>query len=237
MNEIEQFREACEAQIRDWTEVRDQQPGILIEKRNIVLDARGRAYGSLSDGRYKLEYPRANLAGVSHFNFMDARELSRRMDVALPEFAPSKVMDFKSYAESRVEEAQKALSLIKACVVETMTSATPLPATPKTWVITAASGEFVVNAESGDVVSYAVYADGDDPDFRERAENIARFDVAEYRQWFESVGLNEPTNLNWLGIGFWQKDGSYESFEQDWRDDLVTAMNDNRAVEVETAEP
>ncbi|TAM33647.1 MAG: hypothetical protein EPN61_18285 [Burkholderiaceae bacterium] len=237
MNETKQFREACEAQIMAWTEVRDQQPGILVEKRNIVLDARGRAYGSLPDGRYKLEYPRSNLAGVSHFNFMDARELCRRMDIALPEFAPSKVMDFKTYAESRVDEAQKALSMIKAYLGETKTSETPLPSIPNTWVITAASGEFVVNAESGDVVSYTVYENGDDPDFRERAENIARFDVAEYRQWFESVGLTEPTNLNWLGIGFWQKDGFYESFEQDWRDDLVTAMNDNRAAAVETAEP
>lgn len=235
-DELSTIRAACNAQIHAWSEVRDQHPGMLIGKRVIVLDERGRAYGSLPDGRYKLEYPRSNLVGVSHFNNVAARDLAQRLESALPQFAPYAVIDCKAYAKKRIEEARHALRLVEARN-DALTVDAPLPAGLKTWVVTAASGEFVVNADTGAVLSYSVYPGADDPlDFRERAQKIDRFNVAEYRQWFESVGLEEPTNLNWLGIGFWQKDGHYEPFEQDWRDDLVEAQRSNDAA-TETPEP
>lgn len=236
-NEMMQIRAACEAQLTAWREVRDLHEVMLIGKRLIVLDERGRAYGSMPDGRYKLEYPRSNLAGVSHFNMVAARDLVQRLESALPQFAPYAVTDCKAYAEKRIEEALHALRLVEARN-DALTVDAPLPAGLKTWVVTAASGEFIVNADTGAVLSYSVYPSADDPlEFRERAQKIDRFNVAEYRQWFESVGLEEPTDLNWLGIGFWQKDGYYESFEQDWRDDLVKARREAAAADAETSGP
>lgn len=232
-DELAAIRAACEAQVKAWSEVRDQHGGMLVGNRVIVLDERGRAYGALPDGRYKLEYPRTNLVGVSHFpGHSDASALVRRLESAHPQFAPYSAVDYRVYAEKRIGEAQASLKLVEARA-DALTSKAPLPPS-RTWTITASSGEFVVNAETGELLSYTVYSGADDPvEFRERAEKIDRFNVVEYRQWFESVGLEEPTNLNWLGIGFWQKDGFYESFEQDWRDDLVAAMASGAAVETE----
>lgn len=141
----------------------------------------------------------------------------------------------KAYAEKRIGEAQTALKLVEERS-DALTSESPLPPSTKTWTITEESGEFVVNAETGAVLSYSVYENMGDVqrDFSERTEKIVRFNVAEYRQWFESVGLEEPTNLHWLGIGFWRKDGYYSPFEQDWRDDLVAAKKEAAVVDAES---
>lgn len=74
-------------------------------------------------------------------------------------------------------------------------------------------GKLIVNADTGEVTDY-IPEYGSTPDY----VNIARVDLAEYRQWLATQGESAlPELIDICAIGFWSTDGSYEPAIDDFR--------------------
>lgn len=53
--------------------------------------------------------------------------------------------------------------------------------------------------------------------------DIARMNIPEFRKFLKETGCKDWEsiyNFDILGVGYWNKDGSYEPAEESWREDL-----------------
>ncbi len=78
----------------------------------------------------------------------------------------------------------------------------------KVMFVSSSNGSLEVNRETGEVIE-CFLSDGG-----EGIDQIAKFDLDEWKKRYET---ELPDSIDILDLGYWQKDGKYESPEKSWR--------------------
>jgi hypothetical protein len=113
---LDEVREDLEAHMFAWVEMLEQQQGMLIGERFIVMDKSGRAYSRLPDRRWKLEVPLPGLVGVLQMDVQRANKVAEHLNDIVPDFGPFVAKDVGVYVGERVRAAGDALRVIEGKV-------------------------------------------------------------------------------------------------------------------------
>lgn len=79
------------------------------------------------------------------------------------------------------------------------------------FTIYSSHGELMINLEDGKVYHCELYPEGEDID------KIERVDIKEY-EMYHNRRIEEGEHLDILDFGTWQKDGTYQPPEMEWRE-------------------
>ena len=92
--------------------------------------------------------------------------------------------------------------------------------TPGTFSVTSSHGELVAD-QDGNVVERRRYdaGDGDDDGEGQFIDDIAKFDVDEWRRYWREDPV-KCGGMDILDMAWWNKDGTYSEAEEDWRADF-----------------
>lgn len=89
----------------------------------------------------------------------------------------------------------------------------------KTFNVSSSNGSLTANSETGEVIECVLNCESDE------IENIKKFDVQE---WLKTYKVKLHSSIDILDIGYWTKDGSYQSAEKDWRKEVQISLNEDK---------
>lgn len=98
------------------------------------------------------------------------------------------------------------------------------PPPQPTFTATSSWGEITAEVDDGMVVKVNLYPNQGTDEVGEgfiTLDQIARFDVGEWRRYYGPEELKNGYSIDILDLGFWTKDGHYEPPDEEWRQEFA----------------
>jgi hypothetical protein len=99
----------------------------------------------------------------------------------------------------------------------------PQPA-PSTFFVSSSHGMLTAQINDGKVIEVHLYPP-EDAEGR-TLNNIDRFDVEEWRRYYPGEKIEPDASMDILDFGLWNKNGTYEQPEMEWRREMAADRND-----------